>query len=489
MTIAQFKLANLKIGKKLLLVAAVPLLAVSVQLGLNAWQAWQASRDAKAVAVLSEQVSLFGRAIHELQQERGASAVFIGVRGQNFATELKAQRSATDKAVAALNQAFSALAANARGRGLLAARAGIQADAVELGALRERIDTLAMSAAESTARFTAAIGRLTNLLAAIPAAAENPIINQHARAYAALVEGKERAGQERALGSGSFAAGRFEAAEFRDFVAQGQAQNLLLGQFRTLAEPALAARFDGIMDSAVSQEIAAMRQQAYANPFGGDISGIAGPVWFQKATARIDLLKGVEDDASAALASSAETVVQAAFREFLHESVLAIAIMAASLAAVWFVARGISGPIGTIVANMSALAQGEEHVSILGTERKDEIGNMANALQIFQENAERIRALEEQERAAAAARLARAQSIEAVVSDVGEVVAAAAAGDFSARLEIKDADAQMQRLVAGINEINAVVDSATTEFAQALGAIAGGDLTSRVETAYRGRFA
>lgn len=81
--------------------------------------------------------------------------------------------------------------------------------------------------------------------------------------------------------------------------------------------------------------------------------------------------------------------------------------------------------------------------------------------------------MEAQERTAAAARTARAQSIEAVVSDVGKVVAAAAAGDFSARLRIDDADEQMQRLVAGINEINAVVDGATTEFSAALSAVAG----------------
>ncbi|WP_210169320.1 HAMP domain-containing protein, partial [Bosea sp. Root381] len=99
------------------------------------------------------------------------------------------------------------------------------------------------------------------------------------------------------------------------------------------------------------------------------------------------------------------------------------------------------------------------------------------------------RALEAQEQAAAEARLARAQSMEAVVSDVGEVVAAAAAGDFSARLKIDEADEQMQRLVAGINEINAVVDSATNEFSRALSAVAGGDLTVRVDSAYRGKFA
>ncbi len=97
--------------------------------------------------------------------------------------------------------------------------------------------------------------------------------------------------------------------------------------------------------------------------------------------------------------------------------------------------------------------------------------------------------LEAQEREAAQRRLQAADMMASVVSDVGDVVAAAAAGDFSARLQITDADEQMQKLVAGINEINAVVDSATTEFAQSLQAVAEGDLTQRIDTAYRGRFA
>jgi methyl-accepting chemotaxis protein len=154
-----------------------------------------------------------------------------------------------------------------------------------------------------------------------------------------------------------------------------------------------------------------------------------------------------------------------------------------------FVISGVVRPLGGMTAAMKRLADGEQDVTVPSVGRRDEIGEMAGALQIFQENAARVRALEEQERAAAAARLARAQSMEAVVSDVGEVVAAAAAGDFSARLQIDDADEQMQRLVAGINEINSVVDGATTEFAGVLQAVAGGDLTRQVEGGYRGRFA
>ncbi|MET3890263.1 methyl-accepting chemotaxis protein [Bosea sp. OAE506] len=135
------------------------------------------------------------------------------------------------------------------------------------------------------------------------------------------------------------------------------------------------------------------------------------------------------------------------------------------------------------------LASGDLETPIPHADRQDEIGTMAKALQVFRENLVKVRALEEQERAAAERRLARAQSMEAVVSDVGEVVAAAAAGDFSARLQIDQADEQMQKLVAGINEINAVVDSATSEFARTLSAVAAGDLTVRVDAAYRGKFA
>jgi methyl-accepting chemotaxis protein len=159
------------------------------------------------------------------------------------------------------------------------------------------------------------------------------------------------------------------------------------------------------------------------------------------------------------------------------------------VAALIFAQRSITTPILDLSKVMEKLTTGDTRINVPHSERPDEIGAMARAVAVLRQSTEQVALLQEQERAAAAARLARAQSMEAVVSDVGEVVAAAAAGDFSARLQIDDADEQMQRLVAGINEINTVVDSATTEFAGALQAIAGGDLTNRVETAYRGRFA
>jgi methyl-accepting chemotaxis protein len=146
-------------------------------------------------------------------------------------------------------------------------------------------------------------------------------------------------------------------------------------------------------------------------------------------------------------------------------------------------------PLRQLTGIMTRFAEGDLQPVVPHAERKDEVGAMAAALQVFQANLQKVRALEEQERAEAKDRLARADSMARIVSDIGEVVTAAASGDFSARLEIGGADAQMKKLVAGINEINAVVDSATTEFAGTLSAVAAGDLTQTIATPYRGKFA
>ncbi|HEY5794355.1 MAG TPA: HAMP domain-containing protein, partial [Bosea sp. (in: a-proteobacteria)] len=168
---------------------------------------------------------------------------------------------------------------------------------------------------------------------------------------------------------------------------------------------------------------------------------------------------------------------------------LGVTLLGSLLIALFFAQRSLTKPILDLSAVMASLTQGDLKVAVPHLDRKDEIGTMAQAVSVLRESSEQVAMLQQQEQAAAAARLARAQSMEAVVTDVGEVVAAAAAGDFSARLQIDQADEQMQKLVAGINQINAVVDGATRDFSDALQAIAAGDLTHRVDGAYHGRFA
>jgi diguanylate cyclase (GGDEF)-like protein len=82
---------------------------------------------------------------------------------------------------------------------------------------------------------------------------------------------------------------------------------------------------------------------------------------------------------------------------------LVVTVVAAIMLAVWLVARlhiDITFPLGTITRSLSKLAAGDRDVRMPALDRNDEIGEMANAFDVFRANAQ---ALEEAHRALTAA--------------------------------------------------------------------------------------
>ena len=113
---------------------------------------------------------------------------------------------------------------------------------------------------------------------------------------------------------------------------------------------------------------------------------------------------------------------------------LVIALVSGGIA--WLIGRSISRPLGQLGARMRALADGELDGDIPGTERGDEVGAMAATVQIFKDNALRIRGLEKveaetQQRAQAERRAAMeniASDFERSVKGIVSSVATAAKG-------------------------------------------------------------
>ena len=65
----------------------------------------------------------------------------------------------------------------------------------------------------------------------------------------------------------------------------------------------------------------------------------------------------------------------------------------------WFIGRGISRPLNLLGARMEGIASGELDAEIPGAGRGDEVGKMAKTVQIFKDNALRMRELEKAESA------------------------------------------------------------------------------------------
>jgi methyl-accepting chemotaxis protein len=115
-------------------------------------------------------------------------------------------------------------------------------------------------------------------------------------------------------------------------------------------------------------------------------------------------------------------------------AILGIGIVAGSIA--WMIGRSISRPLGLLGDRMRALAAGELSAEIPGVGRGDEVGAMAAAVQIFKDNAVRMRDLEQveavtQQRAAAERRSAMetlAGDFERSVNSIVRSVSTAASG-------------------------------------------------------------
>ena len=97
-------------------------------------------------------------------------------------------------------------------------------------------------------------------------------------------------------------------------------------------------------------------------------------------------------------------------------AILGIAVIGGSIA--WLIGRSISGPLGLLGARMQALADGKLDGEIPGIGRGDEVGAMAATVQIFKDNAVRIRGLEQAEAAnQARAATERRSAMENIASD------------------------------------------------------------------------
>jgi methyl-accepting chemotaxis protein len=115
-------------------------------------------------------------------------------------------------------------------------------------------------------------------------------------------------------------------------------------------------------------------------------------------------------------------------------AIVAIGAIAGSIA--WLIGRSISRPLGQLGARMRSLADGELDGEIPGIGRGDEVGAMAATVQVFKDNAVRIRGLEAveaeaQSRAAAERRAAMeslANDFERSVNGIVRSVSTAAAG-------------------------------------------------------------
>lgn len=235
--------------------------------------------------------------IHELQRERGASNIWICSAGQLFSDELsqcgRQVAHSQDSVIALLpllppkesdwplsSRLFSAMAT--------ALQALNQQDE-----LRQQVRQLQLSHAVAMDGFNHIIRQLLQLVFEIVDTAAEPGVAHALIALFSFMQGKELAGQERAIGSAGFAAGHFPPALGQQMVALIDAQERCFTHFMQFADADSLQCWQSVAQS--ESDVERLRRIACTVTRPDEQGAAMALRWYQSLSRRIDGLKTVED--------------------------------------------------------------------------------------------------------------------------------------------------------------------------------------------------
>lgn len=155
-------------------------------------------------------------------------------------------------------------------------------------------------------------------------------------------------------------------------------------------------------------------------------------------------------------------------------ALIAMLIIAAVIVGVGiFFARMITRPISSITGAMEVLSSGDTSIDVPENGRKDEIGDMANALEVFKQNRIEADKLSEEQKQEQKVQLERAENLENMTEDFEKTVSDLINGLAAASTEL-DATAQsMTGIAAQTTEQTEAMSHASTSTSENIQTVAG----------------
>ncbi|PAW36794.1 transcription antitermination regulator [Pantoea vagans] len=272
----------------------------------------QASRDSDIASLqrllkTGELMAAVSELVHRLQRERGANNLWICSGGTLFSTERHARQQEVSAGLHHFYEALpSATAQPGFSRFCNLIAAALQALA-ELPLLRQQISQHERDQAAAMAAFNQVIRTLLNLVFEAADTASDPDISRALIALFSFMQGKELAGQERAIGSAGFAARHFTPEQRSQMVALIAAQEQSFTTFREFADSAACESWQPL--SQASRDIERLRRIACT---GSQYDETGALEWFSLLSERLDQMKTLEDALTATLMQRCREAIEQA---------------------------------------------------------------------------------------------------------------------------------------------------------------------------------
>ncbi|MFN3350428.1 methyl-accepting chemotaxis protein, partial [Pseudorhodoplanes sp.] len=488
---------------------------VVIVLAQNAWSEWQQYRLAnRSAEVIDVSRNLF-TALHNLRVDR--STTFRDLTGQRQLQALSTQTQEVRKAeLAALKPAVEALArmdfpnkaslypAMVNSMNKLIAMHDETARAVTLPREQRRPE-LAKAFSDEATNLLRLLDRLSEQLNAM-VKLDDAMIDQLMTIKQLAWIARNAAGDAQVMVSNGLAGQKLPADAFLIYTANLGKTDAVWSAMEDAAAglklpPQFAQAVQKAKDEFFDPKFSELRLKVFKSVLAGENTGIRAEEWTPMSVSKLASLLGVAEVSLDVAKNHAVAKASAALFQFtiaLALLVLAIAIVVAMMVVV---SRRVTEPLRNIQGAMLKLADGDFAVMLPCLDRKDEIGDVANAVERFKvlateraraeaDEALRRQAAEAELQAKAAEERARAADEQArAMRALGEGLKRLADGDLMTRLDEgfaedyrgirDDFNATLDRLqstIEAIAQANDEVSNAAAEIAAATT-----DLSQRTE--------
>ncbi|MCM8564120.1 nitrate regulatory protein [Thauera linaloolentis] len=351
--------------------------------------------DLGRLALSCELVQAASGLVHQLQRERGVSNVFLGSEGARFGAQREAQRRASQDAEARVRawlarpelggeQAGAAVPGGAR----LFTRIALALHALDaLPGLRGEIAARRCRPDEATARYSEVVGALLALVFEAADVAVDPEVSRRLVALFNLMRGKEFAGQERALGAASFAAGHPVAERTQAILHLIDAQELCFRRFEAFCGDEVLRQWQALQSFMPLAGLERLRRTLLASAPDAALDPAVAEVWFDCCSQRLDQLHEVEVALARGLGDVCARKIAAARAEAQDQAALLDALATAP---------GAQAPLGMLTGAEVAAGEDDAGAEVLGPQLGRSIVDLLHAqsrrLQAMREELDAARA-------------------------------------------------------------------------------------------------
>ena len=370
------------IKKKLGLISVLVIIFsfIVVALAINKAMTQRAAiLQAQKLNVLSQKLSLL---IHETQKERGASAGFLGSKGTKFVDILPKQRVSTDIQHNELKKYISSLDLSEFPQELNNEISAFNNKIGKIGQIRLAVDNLQISVKDEVAYYSKMNANILNIVALTAKFATTQELVKALDSYTNFLKSKERAGIERAVLSGTFAADKFADGMFAKWIKLVAEQDSYIDSYLAMASQESKDLYKSKMSSPVVTEVNKMRTIAMKNHLSGNF-GIDSVYWFKTITKKINILKEIDDK----LAQQNDKLLEIV--ESKSKTIAAITLLGyiffsvAMFVIIFFISKAVNYSVQDSLEKIQCVSKSLDLTCEVKIAGKDEIAEIAQAIHVM----------------------------------------------------------------------------------------------------------